>query len=87
MALVEPPKSKPDTGVVARLARTFEDYLAGLEAVLEAFNESEEERVAWRMAAPTLWETQDGDDCFTHVAFIDGQAVGAGFSACGRPES
>jgi hypothetical protein len=83
MALVEPPKSKPDSGVVARLARTFEDYLAGLEAVLEAFNESEEERVAWRMAAPTLWETQDGDDRFTHVAFIDGKAVGAGFSACG----
>ncbi len=83
MALAEPPKSKPDNGVAARLARTFEDYVAGLEAVLEAFDESEEDRVAWRKAAPTLWETQDGDDRFTHVAFIDGKAVGAGFSACG----
>ncbi|MFL5306430.1 MAG: hypothetical protein ACJ8F1_14530 [Polyangia bacterium] len=83
MALVDPPTPKRNSGVEARLARTFEDYLAGLEAVLEAFNESEEERAAWRAAAPSLWDTQDGDDRFTHVAFIDGKAVGAGFSACG----
>jgi GNAT superfamily N-acetyltransferase len=83
MALVEPPKSKPDSGVEARLARTFEDYLAGLDAVLDAFDGSEEERAAWRAAAPRLWETQDGNDRFTHVAFVDGKAVGAGFSACG----
>jgi hypothetical protein len=83
MALVEPPRSQPDSGVEARLARTFEDYLAGLDAVLEAFDGSEEERAAWRAAAPRLWETQDGNDRFTHVAFVGGKAVGAGFSACG----
>ncbi|MES1165860.1 MAG: hypothetical protein ABUR63_08885, partial [Verrucomicrobiota bacterium] len=83
MALVEPPRSSADSGVEARLARTFEDYLAGLEAVLEAFHVSQEERAAWRAAAPKLWDTQDGNDRFTHVAFIDGQAVGAGFAACG----
>ena len=83
MALVEPPRSNPDGAVEARMARTFEEYRSGLEVMLEAFNESDEDRAAWRAAAPTLWETQDGDDRFTHVAFLDGKPVGAGFSVGG----
>lgn len=83
MALVEPPGSNSNAGVEARMARTFEEYLAGLEVLMEAFNESEEDRAAWRAAAPTLWETQDGQDRFTHIAFLDGKPVGAGFSVGG----
>lgn len=83
MALVEPPASQPGSAVEARMARTFEDYLAGLEVLFEAFNESEEDRAAWRAAAPTLWETQDGEDRFTHLAFLDGKPVGAAFSVGG----
>jgi GNAT superfamily N-acetyltransferase len=83
MALVRPPRPNPNAAVEVRMARTLEEYVAGLEVMLGAFNASVEEGAAWRAAAPTLWETQDGDDRFTHVAFLDGRLVGAGFSVGG----
>jgi GNAT superfamily N-acetyltransferase len=83
MALTEPPPASRGSGIEVRIARTFDEYLSGLEVMLEAFNTPEPDRTAWRAAAPALWETQDGDDRLTHVAFLDGRPVGAGFSAGG----
>src|SRR6185436_4502837 len=83
MALVEPPTQGADPAIEARQVRNLDEYVQALRVAMVAFDETEEDAAKWMEAAPALWESQDGDDRFTHIAFLDGKPVGFGFSACG----
>ena len=83
MALGAPPPVKPDAAIEARIARSLDEYVAGLEIAFEAFDTSADERADWMAAAPRVWASQDGEDRFTHVVYLEGQPAGVGFSACG----
>lgn len=81
MALVQPPPSfVPDAGVEARLVRDLDEYVMVLRVAMKAFNQSEEATSAWIAAAPAFWRHYR----FTHIAFVDGQPAGFGFSTVGR---
>lgn len=83
MALVDPPAPIADPSIEARLVRNLDEYVQVIRVAMAAFNETEEDAASWLAAAPILWESQDGNDRFTHIAFLDGKPVGFGFSACG----
>jgi GNAT superfamily N-acetyltransferase len=85
MALGEPPPQTANPGIEVRLVRNLDEYVQALRVAMKAFNEPEEVAASWMAAAPALWDSQDGDDRFTHLALLDGKPVGFGFAACGGP--
>jgi GNAT superfamily N-acetyltransferase len=77
MALITPPEPGP-AGVDARLAETFAEYQAGHAVAHEAFEMSEEDRVAREAHEQVAWELElSSGDFRTFVATIDGEVVGA----------
>ena len=81
MVLVEPPAAASDPAIEVRTVSNLDEYVQALRVAMVAFNESEEDAAGWMAAAPSLWASQDGKDCFTHIAFLDGKPVGFGFAA------
>ena len=74
-----PPPANP--GVEARLCASREEFVEALRVAVDAFGEPEEAAAEWLAAAPSLWAAQDGTWFFTHIAYLDGQPAGMGFSA------
>jgi GNAT superfamily N-acetyltransferase len=85
MALSAPPPPAETPGIEARLVASLDEYVLAMRVAMEAFNETEEEAAGWLAAAPALWASQDGVYRFTHIAYLDGRAVGFGFALSGPP--
>lgn len=80
MALVtSPPPFTAEAGVEARLVQSVDEYVMVLRIAMEVFKQSENATRDWIAAAPALWRHYR----FTHLAFLDGQPVGFGFSSVG----
>jgi GNAT superfamily N-acetyltransferase len=79
MVLTEAPPAPPTPGIEARLCTNLDEYVQAMRVAMAAFNEPEEAAAAWLAAAPQFWADQDGVGRFTHIAYLDGRAVGFGF--------
>ena len=77
MAMLETPPGGP-AAVEARLARTFDEFAAGIAVQWEAFGTSEEERAEQRAQLEERWALRD-DPATAHlfVALVEGRIVGA----------
>jgi GNAT superfamily N-acetyltransferase len=65
------------------MVSSLDEYVLALRVAMEAFSVSEEHAAGWMVAAPALWESQDGTTRFTHLAYLGDKPVGFGFSqAC-----
>lgn len=81
MALAEAPPRPTAPGIEARLCANLDEFIEALRVAVDAFDEPEEAAEGWLSAAPSLWSRQDGQNYFTHIAFLDGRPAGMGFAA------
>jgi GNAT superfamily N-acetyltransferase len=76
-----PAHAAANAGIEVRPCRNVDEYREAIRIAMEAFNETPEDAAGWYEAVPALWAAHDGVSRYTHLAFLDGRAVGFGFAA------
>jgi hypothetical protein len=82
VCLEEPPPGPP--GVVAREAETFEEFLAGMLVMTDAFETDEAVRTAIEERAELLWASRAGVAGALFVALLGDDVVAFGNARFGR---
>ena len=76
LALTTEPKSAP-ADVEARLAETFDEFVAAHRITADAFDFNDDDRAAFEAKNQALWELEQRDGKYrTYVALLDGEVIG-----------